>query len=195
MIVGMMTHDLEVSILAAPLAQMDRGALSQAWYTALRLGPNARAGSSRAVAAPPPVSCESYSFFEKCATPRAAKPSSPSATHLPARRLATGLDEMCRSARPARRATLAERIERAFAGAPQPAKRATFSLGRGNARVHIVLQTIGERPTLLALCRPELRTLVGRALAQARLALARRGIGVDLCALGDVRNGGSQSCS
>jgi hypothetical protein len=33
----MMTQQLEVSILAAPLAAIDRRALSQAWYSALHL--------------------------------------------------------------------------------------------------------------------------------------------------------------
>ncbi|MGB8909134.1 MAG: hypothetical protein WCC84_10335 [Candidatus Cybelea sp.] len=32
---------------------------------------------------------------------------------------------------------------------------------------------------LLALCRPELRSVVGRALAEARCALAARGFGIE----------------
>lgn len=193
MIVRMSTHELEVSILAAPLAQMDRRALSQAWYTALRLAPNAQGGSSRTLPAQTrSVSSVTHRFADACELRGGVKPSWAPATRSLARRVATASDESCQIARPARRDTLAERIERAFAGVPQPAKRATFSLGRGNARVHIVLQTIGERPTLLALCRPEVRSIVGRALAQARLALARRGIGIDLRALGELEY---QSCS
>src|SRR6202034_3463065 len=41
---AMMTQQLEVSILAAPLAAIDRRALSQAWYSALHLAtPDRRA--------------------------------------------------------------------------------------------------------------------------------------------------------
>jgi hypothetical protein len=187
MIVAMMTNELQVSILAAPLAQMDRRALSQAWYTALRLAPNAQIASQRSAPAQlAPVPNIADRFAEKRELPRRMGPASYGATLPSAHRVANGFDGMQGATREARRRTLAERIARAFAGAERTAKRATFSLGRGNARVHVVLQTIGERPTLLALCRPEVQPVVRRALTQARLALARRGIGVELCALGEL---------
>jgi hypothetical protein len=81
--------------------------------------------------------------------------------------------------RRASRSPLAERIERAFTGSQDLPKRATLSIGRGAARVHVILQTTGERATLIAVCRPELRSVVGRALADARLALAARGLRVN----------------
>jgi hypothetical protein len=186
MIVRMMTHELEVSILAAPLAQMDRRALSQAWYTALRLAPQTTSAPRPATLAQSgPLTGTAHSLVTNQRTARRPNAFSPAATFSSSRRGATGFGEVQGPARPARGGTLAERIERTFAGSPLPAKRATFSLGRGNARIHIILQTIAERPTLVALCRPELRTVVGRALAQARLGLARRGIGVELCTVGD----------
>ena len=57
---SMMTQQLEVSILAAPLAAIDRRALSQAWYSALHLaGPDQQGrpflrphGAKRTLAAP-----------------------------------------------------------------------------------------------------------------------------------------------
>jgi len=76
------------------------------------------------------------------------------------------------------RPPLARAIASAFAGATL--RRATFSVGRGSARIHVVLQTKGNRMTLIALCRPHLSEAVARALAQARVALAARGIGVEL---------------
>lgn len=170
MILGMMTHELEVSILAAPLAQMDRGALSQAWYTALRLAPNARlaaAGCTHAQMGP--VSAAHHRLGETLKTVEPARCAS-AITISPSHRNAPAFNEVQGAAGRARSRALAVRIERAFAGLPMRAKRATFSLGRGNARVHIILQTIGERPTLLALCRPEAKTVVMRALAHARLS-------------------------
>jgi hypothetical protein len=79
-----------------------------------------------------------------------------------------------------RRALLAERIERTFAKAATAPKRATFSMGRGAARVHVILQTSRTGIVLLALCHPDMRVTVARALAQARVALAARGIGIEL---------------
>jgi hypothetical protein len=86
-----------------------------------------------------------------------------------------------------RRSPLAERIERAFSDPRGYPKRVTFSLGRGGARFHIILQIKNEQTTLLALCRPELRAVVGPALERARVALAARGIGVEMLGAGDRR--------
>ena len=161
---------------------MERGALSQAWCTALRLANNAspsleRTHAPRATAKPLGIAVElganrRLSDARSAAFSRASRAS-----------IALGAEEPC-GPRRSQRATLAQRIERAFAGASRT-KRATFSLGRGDARVHVILQTIGERATLLAICRAEQRPIVARALLQARVALARRGIGVELCPLGE----------
>ena len=74
---------------------------------------------------------------------------------------------------------LSQRIERRFAHSTPQVRRATFSMGRGAARVHVILQTNGNVATLVALCRPQMRGVVARALAQARLALATRGVLLD----------------
>ena len=176
----MMTRELEVSILAAPLAAIDRRALSQAWYSALRFSAGERGGVISRCAADPPRSATIVPFrlrsFESivhagCGARPAYAP----------RRAATGTfanEGLPRAQR--KRLSLARRIERTFADVQPCPKRATFSLGRGNARVHIILQTIGTSSMLLALCRPELRAVVRDALGQARAALAARGISVEL---------------
>jgi len=173
----MMTRELEVSILAAPLGAIDRRALSQAWYSALRLAPQPvtatpRAGGKREGQVP-----------ARCGAAAAAPNSRGDAPcGRPQLRLVTP-QTSARYGEPSpsapSRSALAQRIERAFSEPRANPKRATFTLGRGNARVHVVLQTSGSRATLLAICRPELRPVVARALAAARLALAARGI--DLC--------------
>src|SRR5579862_1420951 len=138
MIVRMMTHQLEVSILAAPLAQMDRRALSEAWYTALRFAPNPQVAVARSTALPAPASHAEHRFAQNLEPARAAGTLLPAAMASHSRGLPPGLADAAPVAARARQNTLAQRIERAFGGKPMSAKRATFSLGRGNARVHIV---------------------------------------------------------
>lgn len=181
----MMTQQLGVSILAAPLAAIDRRALSQAWYSALRFSPpaqpalNVRACTARlcALDGGQRIECGSR-------TPRNARRELQAvriARNTPAAIHADG--EALARRRRAPGSPLAVRIERTFAERSYP-KRATFSLGRGGARVHVILQSTGERTTLIALCRPELRVVVSRALTQARTALAARGISLELRAFG-----------
>ncbi|HLX26047.1 MAG TPA: hypothetical protein VKR05_03580 [Candidatus Cybelea sp.] len=177
----MMTHELEVSIVAAPLEAIDRRALSQAWYSALHLASPARRSRSSAAMQrrpPMPATYPSASVLPRALTTAHLRP------QLRQRATAGGAfggDPQLPGQVPHSR--LAVRIERVFAAASIP-KRATFSLGRGSARVHVVLQTTPTRTMLVALCRPELRADVGQALAQARAALAARGIALDLRKLG-----------
>jgi hypothetical protein len=179
----MMTQQLEVSILAAPLAAIDRRALSQAWYSALRLArdgpaaptPPARPSQNAAVAR----LGQARSDLGMADTRDAALP----AVHARADRFAS-LSHAASDAgvRRVRLTPLARAIGDAFANPRAPARRATFSMGRGGARIHVILQTNGARTTLVALCRPEIRAIVARALNEARLALAARGI--ELCTKG-----------
>jgi hypothetical protein len=178
----MMTQQLEVSILAAPLAAIDRRALSQAWYSALRLAspgerisdcPRPRQRVSAPASARTQNPTVSAHRMEVETRPPRATPTKPTAI--------SGDEETPNALRRrARRCALAQRIERAFGDSSAHPRRATFSMGQGNARVHVILQTRGTSTTLLALCRPELRTVVARALAQARFALAARGIVVEM---------------
>lgn len=181
----MMTRELEVSILAAPLMAIDRRALSQAWYSALGLAPQARGCVERRER-------HAKAFAYLVERGRRIRPSTqpikpnPRPASTP-HRGASGPSREGIGAHPrSPRAPLAVRIERAFAGAPDKPKRATFSLGRGSARVHVLLQTKADCTILVALCRPEVRTIVGGALAQARVALAARGIGLRVRLRGDL---------
>lgn len=186
----MMTQQLEVSILAAPLAAIDPRALSQAWYAALRLGRR----SSPATATLSRATDEKISRAPLNARLPARLNTVPARLarvphpHAPRERRMCG-DAECAPPRVARapHPHLAGAIEKAFADAAL--RRATFSVGRGSARIHVVLQTKGNRTTLIALCRPHLSEAVARALAQARVALAARGIGVEL------RTRGNGACS
>lgn len=177
----MMTAQLELSILAAPVAAIDPRSLSQAWYSALRFGTQAPPDSvvrshgdrtqtltNRSTPAADAQALRS----RQCDRPRAA-------VERRGRAVAGGDSSNNALRYRAARALLAERIERAFAGSNAHPKRATFSMGRGTARVVVILQTNGKRTMLLALCRPELRGVVGRALAEARCALAARGFGIE----------------
>ncbi|MBV8066992.1 MAG: hypothetical protein JO113_03365 [Candidatus Eremiobacteraeota bacterium] len=176
----MMTRELEVSILAAPLAAIDRRELSQAWYSALRLATPQCAGGVRHCSGRTGPLAEVVQI-------RARGSASDRNAGIDAR---CARFSRCESSRPAEeedlsraqrsRSSLARRIERTFADARSRPKRATFSLGRGNARVHIMLQSTGTSAMLLALCRPEVRAVVRDALAQARALLAARGISLEL---------------
>ncbi|MBV9333522.1 MAG: hypothetical protein JO146_05910 [Candidatus Eremiobacteraeota bacterium] len=176
----MMTHDLEVSIVAAPLEAIDRRALSQAWYSALHLAAPARQTSIRPQAhrpaAGPPAA------YRVLAHPRRnKKPYLHSKCNVRVVRRGRCAAEAPTASR-IPQSRLAARIARAFAAASAP-RRATFSLGPGSARVHVVLQATLTRTMLVALCPPHLRADVGQALAQARAALAARGIALDLRSL------------
>ncbi|HLY03943.1 MAG TPA: hypothetical protein VKR56_15770 [Candidatus Cybelea sp.] len=183
----MMTQQLEVSILAAPLAAIDRRALSQAWYSALYLArPDRQLVPSRDCGP-----CTAATPLET-KPEREAEPPSPRPTELRvARSVQTKPSKIAAQPSapriPANRdaVPLSLRIERRFAHSASHVKRATFSLGRGEARVHVILQTNGNVATLVALCRPQMRTVVARALAQARFALAARGFVVDVDSRGD----------
>lgn len=180
MIGGMMTHELEVSILAAPLEAIDRRVLSQAWYSALHHVDAARRSCEVKVQRRSPMACAACRNLPSMQGAGAT-------TYLQAQRSVraighVALDELAVLHR-SQKSRLAAGIERAFGAAATP-RRATFSLGRGNARVHVVLQTTPAGTMLVALCRPELRADVGQALAQARAALAARGIALDLRRLG-----------
>jgi hypothetical protein len=177
----MMTQKLEMNLLEAPLAAIDRRSLSQAWYSALRL-----ARPRECIAAPLGRSTnESSSLAKNLSKGEKRALSAQPAESRPAR---------CRSSEPSLSAAqpgvtriadgrvipLSQRIERRFAGSLAPMKRATFSMGRGAARVFVVVQTNGNVATLIALCRPEMRTVVARALAAARFTLTTHGFVIDL---------------
>lgn len=183
----MTTERLEVSILAAPLAAIDRRALSQAWYSALHLDRKPTRPAEQTVArshagatiAPPVRHRATHPSLERNLALRKTKRSAPRAAQ-------PLVPNVVRSATLRAIFPLSRRIERTFFRPEGAVRRATFSLGRGGARVHVILQSNAGTVTLVALCRPEMRELVARALAQARLALAARGFEIALLSDGEA---------
>jgi hypothetical protein len=183
--IAVMTQQFGISILAAPLAAVDRRALSQAWYSALHL---ARTSSQEMVVAQPRRSSPASQRAILRSIPTSAAGSTPAAseskfgskTHTLRRE--RDVDALLRG-----RSSLARQIEKTFVHSGARVRRATFSIGRGGARVHVVLATKGNAVILVALCRPEVRSAVARALVQVRAALAARGIGIDVTTKGSLR--------
>lgn len=180
----MTTERLQVSIVAAPLGAIDRRELSQAWYSALHLerGKKLAAAQARpasraqAPVAPSPARLSAHASRVHAIDGRQGKRETRLSV-LPA----VQPDTTAGIARPAAMRSnfpLSRRIERTFSRPGSQLRRATFALGRGGARVHVILQSNAGTVTLVALCPPEMRAVVVRALARARLALARRGFTV-----------------
>ncbi len=175
-----LTQPLEISVLAAPLAAIDRRALSQAWYSALgyaapchsegdafchpERSANGVSAKSKDQRAPWRRSLDSarlarYARDDKAHSHAIGAPSVRSAASVVERR---------------RDSKLAQRVERKLL--LKVGQRARASVAVAGGRVHLVLQHRGERLHVVAFCPKRLEAAVARALAQARYALARRGI-------------------
>ncbi len=181
----MMTHPLEVSILAAPLGAIDRRTLSQAWYSALRLAPRERsaAGVRLPSRAPAPRPRQRWCRIESFAHHSDARSMPLRPPHV-ATGSVGGDDDGEAIRRRTIAAPLAKRIQHAFADPSAQVRRATFSMGRGSVRVVVMLQTKGERAALVAICAPEVSAAVSRALDEVRATLGARGMAVELKAKG-----------
>ena len=168
----MMTQQLQASILTAPLAQIDRRSLSQAWYSALHLS-RARItpvleSPSGTTAEPVPI-CASVVSDGRRSERFARRDGAPAPA---AKQTASQLEPL---AQQRLRRSLALQIERVVRNARKPLVRSTLTLGRGEGRVHIVLQSDGGRTRMFAVCRPVDRQRVARALEEVRYALAAAG--------------------
>jgi hypothetical protein len=166
-------EQLQFNVLAAPLASVDRRALSQAWYSALygtgaqpasaapkhRTAPLARSGA--APAARGAQNAPAYGTHRTLEKP----PESERAALPPANERRTP------------RAPLAKKIERTLLQPGASARSATFRVGKG--RVHVVVQQRPHGLQLVALCARGAYANVAQALMQARFALAQRGIALE----------------
>jgi hypothetical protein len=170
-----MTQTTGVAILATQLADTDRRALSQAWYSALHLA----AHDDPAAHAAAPRRTRTRVMH---ASPAAARNDRERAVSS-ARAVVPRLAQDARRPPAATRATperreqkseLARRIERALV-APQRRGAGSFVVNAAGGRVQVLVRIDGPRLRLVALCAPALRARVERALAQARYALALRG--------------------
>ena len=167
-----------VAVVTTTLAQTDRRALSQAWYSALHLaeGSQPRSGARTANAKLAPR--------RALPGPTPAGASAPRASAAVVRSVQRSAGVAVRGAgipaerrRPA--GVLGRRIARIAArraAAPEHAQSATVTV-RG-ARVHVIVRTHGGATRIVALCPAPLEARVAQALAQARFALAARGVRV-----------------
>jgi hypothetical protein len=171
-----------VAVLATELPATDRRALSQAWYSALHLAERA----PRARSAPPspaaPARASGISGFihDACAGASGAGASNAGARiQRPPQRDANARGDADAHRPVAERRTpkseLARRIERGLAQRPRSAP-ASFAVSAAGGRVRILVRSDGARTRVVAVCAPPLRERVERALAQARFALAARGV-------------------
>jgi len=170
------TEQLQFSVLTAPVASLDRRALSQAWYSALYEA----AGEKCGVNTPPRVPAQTGTgaqphYFATTArrSPRGAvlaqgagANAHPQPDGVPADRRAP-------------RSALARKIERAMLKPHTGAQKRSFTIDGEHGRVHVLLQSRGTQLKLVAICPPKARAHVCAALAQARYALALRGIDLD----------------
>lgn len=161
------------SVLTAPLAAMDRRALSQAWYSALHLvkhGTNVESvGHLQAVPAAPAGGGVPPSKNRARANDQMAMRRLDRARPAPQMAVAQG-------DRRALRSPLARKIELAFLRPARRPVRTTLSIEGTGARVHVALQQTPDGLRLVAVCPARLRETVARALDEARFALAARGI-------------------
>jgi len=164
--------DVRYSVLSAPLAQIDRRTLSQAWISALHLSQVSPTG--RAATAP--------------RAPRTGRAVAPSVERSSST-VRTGANQMPRAIRSERLApviaggerrcaqsVLARRIVALLLAPRNIARRCTLALGGAKGRVHLLLGGSDRRLHLVALCSPNVRDEVTRALREVRYALAARGI-------------------
>ncbi|HET7815344.1 MAG TPA: hypothetical protein VFL13_13340 [Candidatus Baltobacteraceae bacterium] len=167
-------EQLQLNVLAAPLAAVDRRALSQAWYSALY-------GNASSAAAAPTHAKRAASAARGAAQQTPAHPETerspvmrgPIAKHSQTDRIALPAGAERRSPR----APLAKKIERALLRPGTAARSATFRIGKG--RVHVVVRQQNAGVQLVALCARGEHASVAQALMQARFALAQRGISLE----------------
>ena len=173
------TDPLQISVLSAPLGAIDRRLLSQAWYSALGyasapLEKEVRAKAShtapeRRVNAP-----RSHGRRERHRG--RVQPSAGRARQAAAR---------AGCARPSQAPEFSEASDRTKSSAKRPARtsakhfRATLNVEDNRGRVHVFLQSRGGAVRLIAVCKPEVRERVARALDEARRALLLRGVVLD----------------
>lgn len=167
------TQRIGFDVLTAPLAEVDRRGLSQAWYSALHLAhdvPQTQTHArGRRSASAPRAAIQS----------RAASAADERTQAVDARGIPAQNARPCAATeRRLQPTSLARRIERAIAGRKRYERLSAFVLD-GKRRVHVAVRASGPKVHVVAVCAPESRTRVARALEEARYALARRGVALD----------------
>lgn len=172
----MLTQPAAFSVLSAPVALCDRRALSQAWYSALHVHKdgapaNVTRRETRALVQDEPA----HAYIQRTGFTKNNPEAQKTCLRVGA---ALALPGAPANERRILRSKLAQKIERVFLEPKHPPKHASFSLEGARGRVQILLQQTGSHTRIVALCPPEARDLVARALSQARYALALRGMSV-----------------
>jgi hypothetical protein len=169
-----MTTASGVAVVATQLAQTDRRALSQAWYSALHLAdasaPPRRSRAAQSTAAP--STAHALEEQAPAAGVRSAAPMRPAAVPSGTReqRFAAASERRCAPSAAARRV---ERAVERIARAPHRTGAQTIAIDGG--RVRLLVRSDRGATRIVALCSEPLRAGVERALAHARFALAARG--------------------
>jgi hypothetical protein len=170
-----MTTAPGVAVVATQLAQTDRRALSQAWYSALHLDRS----DVRAAAAPRRAT---YAVAPGAQRPRAASPSE----RVPAQASTHGAASNRHAAHANRAAVPLERrrlptdatrrVERAVERIVHaPHQRTSQTIAIDGGRVTLLVRSEPGATRIVALCSEPVRAGVERALAHARFVLAARG--------------------
>lgn len=179
------TEQLQFSVLTAPVATLDRRTLSQAWYSALYGSGKAQTAAAKRLMPASRATATAPSLHAPAASQTREFPTHALQTN--ASRKFDRTDE-AQLDRRAPRSPLARKIERAFLRPRRAEQKNAFTVEGEHGRVHVLLQSRGTQLRLVAICPPKARAQVAAALAQARYALALRGIDLDT----DTR--GAQQC-
>jgi hypothetical protein len=112
--------------------------------------------------------------------PPAERPA-PAALPVRPRRAATAIAATPAAERRRPAGEIGRRIEAAITRQTvRSAPQRTFAIDVGEGRVHVLVRTDGASTRIIALCAPQLRERVDRALAQARYGLAAAGLRVEV---------------
>lgn len=163
----------EFDMVSAPVDVVDRRALSEAWYSALYAARNAvQARPVRLVTQSP----ENPARAGTAGTPRDSAALHATVVSRSAREILPRLAFANERRGPL--TPLARVLERSLMRGGQLIRRASFSLGGTDGRVHVVVQGAGSKVRLIAICTPKARDRVAAALTQLRFILASRGFDV-----------------
>lgn len=165
------TQELQFSVLSAPVAQTDRRALSQAWFSALYSAKKSsgETRSTKAVAGEKAKTASREPSSDKCRPQRT--------TELRALTPRRGSPRVAISAeRRAPRLPLTKKIETFAQRVHRQPAAATFVLDAKHGRVGILIRTDGSRVRLTAICSERSKKAVASALTQAAYALAPHGL-------------------
>jgi hypothetical protein len=172
-----MTSSDGVAVIATQIAQTDRRALSEAWYSALHLARAVAPRPQRPLRAAAAASPANAPLRPRAGAATASTP----ASLAPFARGTRGADPRRAEADERRRAPseTERRVGRAIAAlARRPRAPVAHTVDVAGGRVRLLVQSDGRTTRIVALCSAALREPVGRAVASARFALAGAGVAV-----------------